>query len=172
MPTQGQPPSSPHGSNVSTHLGRGDYEHLLYTISGEDMTELSLPQVSNTRVYEASNPVEASLLHTPYVVPSLPWNRPHNPLGLLILHGWCAGPWENYTDFPTEVWAWGLHWAAGRRGNCLNWFTCPVTGRLHGYLRESALTWEAFPCLMERDTQWKKNTITGRKYQEERKTLV
>lgn len=71
MLTQGQPPSSPHGNNVSICLGRGDYEHTLYVFSGEDLTELSLPQVGNTRVYEANEPVEASVLHTPYAVPAL-----------------------------------------------------------------------------------------------------
>lgn len=172
MPTQGQPPSSPHGSNVSTHLGRGDYEHLLYSISGEDVTELLLPQVSNTRVYEASNPAEASLLHTPYVVSSLPWNRPHNLLGFLILHRLaCRAVGKLH---------WLSHWGLSLGLTLGCWKEGKLTQLVHLPSHREA------PWAPERvcthlgsiplpDGTWhsmKKNTITGRKYQEERKTLV
>ena len=72
--------------------------HTLYGISKGNLTELPLPQVGKPG-WVGRQPSRGRSLHTPYAVPSLPWNRPHNPLGSLILHRLVCGPWERYTDF-------------------------------------------------------------------------
>ena len=110
---------------------------MLYGISKGNLTELSLAQVGKPG-WVGRQPSRGRSLHT-CAVPSLPWNRPHNPLGSLILHRLACGPWERYTDFPTEVRAWGLH---GLREGGEAASVGPLTGhrRLRGGLRGSALT--------------------------------
>lgn len=82
----GQYPHSPHGSNVRAHLGRGDYEHCFHSLwRGREQSCCYFGWVTPESMRPAT-PAEASLLHTPYVVSSLPWNRPHKSLRVPHLH--------------------------------------------------------------------------------------